>query len=272
MSDAHHLAGLAADLALTGGSRAMLHFGRLDQLTFEEKPDIRNSAANLVSEADRDVEALLRRRLAEERPEDGFAGEETEEVVASRSGLTWVIDPIDGTLNFAYGRPDWVVSVAVVDETGASVAGAIYIPVLGSLYVAARDEGATLNGVALRPKVLPGLSHALLELGHGRVLSPYLPAIVEEFTPTRGMRRSGSAALALSSLASGEADAVYLPELKHWDYAAGLLIAQEAGARCEQFQVDGVPVLLGAVPSVYDDYVAGVGRRIALEPVPHHVA
>ena len=258
------LASMAADLAILGGSLAMRHFGRLDQLVFDEKADAHNAASNLVSEADREVENLLRDRLATERPFDGFAGEESEDPGESGSGLTWVIDPIDGTLNFAYGRIDWVVSVAVVDSEGVALAGAVLHPVLDRLYMAARGDGARLNGLPAHVNQPRDLGHTLVEIGHGRALSGYLPSLVEEFTPARGLRRCGSAALALCYLAGGLADAVYLPELKLWDYAAALLIAEEAGAFSEQFVVDDEPVLLATAPSVYDDFRAGVSKHIPL--------
>jgi len=259
------LTAIAADLAFSGGQVAMRYFSRLDQLIFEEKADEFNAASNLVSEGDRAVQDLIRHQLERSRPGDGFLGEENGGTTESRTGLTWVVDPIDGTLNFAYGRPDWAVSVAVVDGDGTALAGAVYVPVLKDLYMASRGGGATLNGRPLRLAGPTDLAHTLLELGHGRRLSHFLPALVERFTPTRGLRRCGSAALSLCYVAAGKSDAAYWAELKHWDYAAGLLIAEEAGALSTQLVVEDEPVLLVAAPGIHSQFVAAVRECFGLE-------
>src|SRR5690554_4604823 len=131
----------------------------------------KSSVVDIVTAADQEVERLVRARLAAERPGDGFLGEESGSGVGE-SGLTWVVDPIDGTVNYAYGSPNWAVSIAVVEgepdpSTWRALAGVVYSPLLGEVYEAAAGAGAELNGSAIRVAPSVELAHALIGTGFG---------------------------------------------------------------------------------------------------------
>ncbi|MCU1527975.1 MAG: inositol monophosphatase [Frondihabitans sp.] len=197
----------------------------------------KSSAVDIVTFADREVEAFIRRRLLELRPDDGFCGEES---VASSgtSGLTWVVDPIDGTVNFLYGIPLYAVSIAVVEGepdplTWRALAGCVFNPASGEEYAAARGGGAHLNGTRLAPSTPADLSQSLLATGfaydpvrrveQGRLLGGLLGRV-------RDIRRGGAASLDLCYVAAGRLDAYVERGLNPWDHAAGALVAEEAGA------------------------------------------
>ena len=193
--------------------------------------ETKTSASDPVSAADRASEKLITDGLTAARPGDGLLGEEGASK-ASSTGLTWVIDPLDGTVNYLYGRLDWCVSIAVEDEHGG-LAGAVHQPHTRMTWSAARGEGAQRNGTTLGPMREVGLAAALVSTGFSYLperraeqadyLSRVLPAV-------RDIRRGGSAALDLCSVADGTSDAYYEHVIQPWDIAAGALIAREAGA------------------------------------------
>ena len=199
-----------------------------------------------VTIVDTETERLLRDRLADLRPGEYVLGEEgggTSDDSAGRP--TWVVDPIDGTVNFVYGLPAYVVSVAVQVD-GQSVAGAIANVVDGALYSAARNHGAHVRRGAttapLRCSQVEDLSMSLVGTGFG--YDPQLrrrqAAILARLLPrVRDIRRLGSAALDLCLVAAGQLDAYYEDNLNVWDWAAGALIAAEAGALVRVPQVSG---------------------------------
>jgi myo-inositol-1(or 4)-monophosphatase len=186
---------------------------------------------------DQAVEKLLRRRLAQARPGDGVLGEEGG-LQPGSTGLTWVLDPIDGTVNYLYGIPAYAVSVALVsgDPTSPggwqSVAGCVHQPTSGLTWTAALGQGARLGARRLRLRPPPELSAALLATGFGyqvprrigqaRVLTGVLPRV-------RDIRRIGSAALDLCAVATGTVDAYYERGVQVWDMAAAALVLTEAG-------------------------------------------
>ena len=185
----------------------------------------------MVSDADRDAEALIRDLLAAERPEDGMLGEEGADE-ESRSGRRWVVDPLDGTTNYLYRFPSWCVSVALEDGEGAAV-GVVHDPLRGESFTAVRGEGACLDGTSITVSGADSLGSALVATGFGYdserramqagVLTRVLPAV-------RDVRRAGAAALDLCMVACGRLDGYYERGLHAWDWAAGSLIAAEAGA------------------------------------------
>lgn len=191
----------------------------------------KSSSTDIVTVMDQQAERLVVERIAAARPDDGFLGEEGA-AVEGTSGVTWVIDPIDGTVNYLYGIPSYAVSVAarVGDEV---VAGAVVNPVSGETWSAVRGQGAWLDGRPIRVNPAPELAMALVATGFGygperrarqaRILCTVLPLI-------RDVRRAGAASLDLCALACGRVDAVYEQGLKPWDLAAGGLVAEEAGA------------------------------------------
>ena len=192
----------------------------------------KSSATDPVTDADRDAEALLRERIGASRPGDAILGEEGG-AVAGESGLRWVIDPLDGTVNFLYGLPTWSVSVACEDETGG-VVGVVFDPTADELFAAVRGAGATLNGRPIAASDCGRLDHALIATGFS-----YRPderaaqagTVARILPEVRDIRRAGSAALDLCSVACGRVDGFYEIGIRHWDRAAGMLLVTESGGR-----------------------------------------
>ncbi len=191
----------------------------------------KTSATDPVSEADRAAERLIAARLAEVRPDDGLLAEEGQARRRGSSGLRWVVDPLDGTVNFLYGVPTWCVSVACEDETG-SVVGVVHDPNRDETFRAARGGGAWCGERRLAVRAGADLAQTLVATGFA-----YAPAVRGEWgadvadllTRVRDVRRGGSAALDLAWTAAGRFD-VYLEfGLQPWDWAAGSLLVAEAG-------------------------------------------
>lgn len=226
------LVALAETLARAAGR--LVHDGRPERVAVAAT---KSSPIDVVTAMDLASEALLRSMLAEHRPDDGVLGEE-EGYVPGTSGLTWVLDPIDGTVNYLYGIPAYAVSVAVVagepdPERWTAVAGCVFSVADGRTYTAGRGTGAYLDGRELHINAAPDLATSLLGTGFGYVTQRRRAQarIVAEVLPqVRDIRRIGSAALDLCSLASGGLDLYYERGLNPWDLAAGALVAQEAGA------------------------------------------
>jgi len=203
----------------------------------------KSSDQDVVTAMDLASESLLRSRLAELRPDDAILGEE-EAFRPGTSGVTWVVDPIDGTVNYLYGSPAYAVSVAAVvgpDPTAApdpatwtAVAGCVFAPEDGRTFVAGRGAGATLDGVVLRVGAARPLIDSLVGTGFGYVAARRRSQgrIVAELLPqVRDIRRVGCASLDLCAIAAGTLDLYYERGLQPWDLAAGALVAQEAGAQ-----------------------------------------
>ena len=194
----------------------------------------KSSPIDVVTEADTACEELIRQRLLGARPSDGFLGEEGDDV-AGTSGIRWIVDPIDGTVNYLYGIPQYAVSIAAArgDEV---VAGVVLSPVSGLEYAATLGAGATCNGRPIEVRRPPGLEQSLVGTGFGyetEVRTRGAQAVARMLPRVRDIRRQGSCALDLCAVASGQLDA-YVEEGPHiWDYAAGGLIAIEAGAALE---------------------------------------
>jgi myo-inositol-1(or 4)-monophosphatase len=208
----------------------------------EREVSSKSTPTDLVSEADRTSERAIRALLSERRPGDGFLGEE-EGSVDSHNGLSWVVDPLDGTVNFLFGIPQWCVSVAVSDAAGA-LAGAVFDPNRDELFTATRHGRPMLSGPAgtvelMGPQprgrtepaqeelsgsmVATGLAYdADVRAAQARVLARLAPRV-------RDIRRFGSAALDLTWTAAGRYDAYFERTVKPWDIAAGALICERAG-------------------------------------------
>jgi len=230
-----------------------------------------------VTVVDTETEALLRRRLAELRPGDAVLGEEGGGPASAVAigAVTWVLDPIDGTVNFVYGIPVYAVSVAAQVD-GISVAGAVADVVSGEIYSAGKGLGAHVTDAdgrrVLRCTEVTELSMALVGTGFGysprrrtaqaRLLAELLPQV-------RDVRRMGSAALDLCMVAAGRLDAHYEHGLHVWDWAAGALIAAESGAQVlvADDAVDGGLVLAGA-PAVAAALHDALRRLDGLAPLP----
>lgn len=196
----------------------------------------KSSPIDIVTAADRAAEDLIRGRLAALRPADGFLGEESGGA-SGTSGLTWVVDPIDGTVNYLYGLPNWSVSIAVVEGepdpgTWTALAGAVAAPMLGELYWASAGGGAFVGDRRLHVRDAVPLDRALVATGfhytqdirtnQARVAQPLLARV-------RDLRRAGGAAIDLAYVAAGRIDAYFEQGLNPWDQAAGALLVREAG-------------------------------------------
>ena len=191
----------------------------------------KSSATDIVTAMDQAAERLLVEHIRAERPDDGFLGEEGA-AEPGTSGVTWVLDPIDGTVNYLYAIPAYGVSIGV--RSGPDVVvGVVCNPATGETWAARRGHGATLDGRPITVNPVTDLAMALVATGFGyessrrarqaEILCAVLPRV-------RDIRRAGAASLDLCALACGRVDAYYERGLKPWDLAAGGLIAAEAGA------------------------------------------
>ena len=196
----------------------------------------KSTPTDLVSEADLESERAIKSLLARRRPDDGFVGEEGGEEQGS-SGLSWVVDPLDGTVNFLFGIPQWCVSVAVRDGAG-TLAGAVYDPNRDELFAATRDGSPTLSGpggvVELVGSERDELASAMVATGlayDAKVRAAQAQVLARAVPQVRDIRRFGSAALDLAWTAAGRFDAYFERTVKQWDIAAGALICERAGLR-----------------------------------------
>lgn len=235
------LLSLAEEAARAAGTTLLDRYGHVGGI--EQK----SSATDPVSDADRAAEALLVGRILDARPADGIVGEEGADR-PTNSGLRWVLDPLDGTVNYLYGFPAWGVSVACEDDRGTLV-GVVYDPPRDEMFTAVRGEGAHLASTPLRVNDPVSLERALVATGfaydagerarQGRILASLLPRV-------RDVRRGGSAALDLCWLAAGRVDGFYEDTISRWDWAAGALVAAEAGASLSGPPAGGEQMLVAA--------------------------
>ncbi|MFI1373748.1 inositol monophosphatase family protein [Streptomyces longwoodensis] len=196
----------------------------------------KSSPIDVVTEMDIAAEKLITTLIAERRPDDGFLGEEGASGDGT-SGVRWVIDPLDGTVNYLYGLPTWAVSIAA-EQDGETVAGVVEIPMRGESYHAVRGGGAWATGTwegtrALACRPAPPLDQALVSTGFNYVteVRTRQAEVAARLVPLlRDIRRGGSAAVDLCDVAAGRLDGYYERGLHPWDLAAGDLIAREAGA------------------------------------------
>ena len=193
---------------------------------------VREKAASddLVSQADTETETAVREVLARQRPHDAVLGEESGARVGS-SGVNWLVDPIDGTTNYLYGRSDWAVSVAATDADGRLLVGMVVEPALGRCTWASAGAGTWADGRRVPPLSQTDLGRALIELNLGLPSQkPHAGRVVDALVfRVRDVRRGGSAATALAQVATGRCDAAWLPGLQPWDCGAGVLLVLEAG-------------------------------------------
>lgn len=219
----------------------------------------KSSDTDVVTSADTAAEELLRDRLRTLRPGDAVLGEEGGGEASEPGRVCWVLDPIDGTVNYLYGIPWYAVSVAATLD-GHSVAGAIVEPASGRVWSAAEGSGATLDGHRLRASGVDRLDRALVGTGfsyrselrarQGELAGALLPR-------ARDLRRFGSAALDLCAVAAGWLDGYYEHAIQPWDWAAGALIASEAGAVVRPPALPGAggptPMIVAAAPGVFGE-------------------
>jgi myo-inositol-1(or 4)-monophosphatase len=228
--DAAALADLALDIAREAGALARRR--RSEGVAIAAT---KSALADIVTEADREVEALIRARLDAERPDDGFLGEETG-AERGASGITWVVDPIDGTVNYAYGIPHYGVSIAAVEgepepAEWSALAGVVYAPATDEAFTAMRGAGAHLGSRRLAVSEV-GSAGALLATGFGYDPATHagdLARLGRVMPVARDIRRAGAASLDLAYVASGRLDGYFERGLQPWDHAAGALLVEEAG-------------------------------------------
>lgn len=253
MTAHHELLGIAEELARAAGDMALR--GRKSG---ELAATTKSSPTDMVTQYDKASEELITSGLASRRPHDGIIGEEGSSV-SGTSGITWHIDPIDGTSNFYFDIPMWAVSIGVVDSHGPLI-GAVYAPALGEMYTAIRDEGAFLNGSPIHVRDNSQLSDALVCTGfsyrvHER--TQHAQRVASMITYIRDIRRFGAAAIDLCFVACGRYDAYFEEHLHSWDLVAGQVIATEAGALVTNYSGGSVTPaqVLAAQPGVQQQLI-----------------
>ena len=243
---AESLAREAGDMALRGRKS-----GPLTATT-------KSSPIDMVTKFDKASEAMITEGLAKIRPDDSIVGEEGA-AQQGTSGITWHIDPIDGTTNFYFDLPMWAVSIGAVDEHGP-LAGAVYVPALGEMFSGARTEGSTLNGMPIGVRNNHDIADALVCTGYSYRISErevHAKRVADIVMKVRDIRRFGAAAVDLCFVACGRLDAYFEEHLHSWDLIAGQVIATEAGAIISDYA--GNPVtpaqVLAATPGVHADLI-----------------
>jgi myo-inositol-1(or 4)-monophosphatase len=246
---------LAERAARAAGEVLLSYYGRAP-----EGLESKTSATDPVSDADREAERVIRELLEAERPDDGLVGEEGSRS-SGDSGRRWVVDPLDGTVNFLYGLRAWGVSVALEDEEGLAV-GVVFNPVSRECFAAERGKGATLNGQPIHVTGCRSLDRAMVATGfsyeserraeQAEILVRLLPRI-------RDLRRAGAAALDLAYVAAGRADSFYERGLKRWDEAAGLLLVHEAGGVTADLEGEPHGVVAAATQELLDELLPLLG-------------
>lgn len=249
----------AATAAELGGEVVRRYFRRLASGQADEK-----AANDWVTAADRESEEVIFRFLSRATPEIGFLGEERGR--SGRDAEQWVVDPLDGTLNFVRGFPHFAVSVALV-RSGQVEVGAIYDPMRDEMFTAKRNCGAFRNGEQLRVSGRGGLAGAFVTTGFPfrihRHLEAFLGVFRDVFPIAAGLRRPGAAALDLAHVGAGIFDAFFEFGLSAWDIAAGALVVTEAGGVVSN--LDGGPEVLAAgnvvagTPAVHRELLALIG-------------
>jgi myo-inositol-1(or 4)-monophosphatase len=259
--DAEALLRLAVNAASEAG--ALLASWRGD--IRPEVIDTKSSPTDVVTEMDRRSEALITERIRGSRPGDTVLGEEGGQTTGAAASpgvpgrVRWVVDPLDGTVNYLYGLPDWAVSIAA-EVDGVVVAGVVEVPRFGETFTAVAGQGAWLRRrdtvAALHCNSPVALGQALVGTGfgydsgrrqvQGEIIAKLLPQV-------RDIRRGGSAAVDLCSVAAGRMDAFFERGLNYWDYAAGGLIAREAGAMVGGLggQPESTSMAVAAGPELY---------------------
>lgn len=223
----------------------------------------KSTPTDLVSDADLQAERLIREGIARARPHDALLGEEGDDR-PGRSGLRWVVDPLDGTVNFLFSIPHWAVSVAVQDDRG-TLAGAVFDPLRSELFTATRAGEAALGGEPIRASSCTDLATAMLATGFNydaRVRAAQAKVLDGLISRVRDIRRFGSAALDLAWTAAGRYDAYFERGVRLWDVAAGVLICERAGLQVRELdEREDLPWgVLVAPPGLVDELLELVDR------------
>ena len=221
--------------------------------------NVKSTAVDFATQMDHASEEFIVATLLGARPHDGIIGEEGA-ARESLSGITWVIDPLDGTVNYFYGLPGWNISIAAKDEAGVIV-GVVHAPTISSTWSAIRGGGAMLNGLPISCNDPVELDRALIGTGFSYSLQArvHQSAVIHELIPrVRDIRRNGAAAVDLCQVATGAMDGYFESGLKEWDLAAGGLIAREAGALVSGYEAGeaGEEMVIAAGPHLHATLVS----------------
>lgn len=223
-------------LLLDAGARLRKHYGRVRTIRFKA-----GSITNLVTNVDQEIEAFIKNKIHKAFPKDSILAEESE-IEKADAKRWWIIDPLDGTTNFAHGLPIFSISIGL-EINGKVVAGGVYNPVQEEFFFAVKGRGATYNRKKITVSETRKLEQSLLVTGfpydihdHPERSLPYFNALIQQ---AQGVRRLGSAAIDLCYLAMGRFDGFFEVHLNPWDTAAGMLILLEAGGKITDF--DGRP-------------------------------
>jgi myo-inositol-1(or 4)-monophosphatase len=232
------------------------------------KPRVRafKGAQDYVLESDAEVERTIRAGLLKAFPKDSFFGEEGG---GDFGRDVWVVDPIDGTANFARGIPHWCISIAFCRDLRTEV-GVIYQPISGEMYAARRGAGATLNGKPIKVSGLTDVRQAAIEAGWSsrRAIEPYVASVEHLYRAGAEVRRHGSGALGLAFTADGRIEGYCELHMNSWDALAGLLLLEEAGGWTYDFLAPGAAALrdgnlvLGCTPAMKDIMAEAMGLPI----------
>jgi len=255
---------IAIEIAREAGAILREGFDRPKKITYKGEVD-------LVTESDRRSEELVVTRLNKHFPDHGIVAEEGART-AARTKYCWHVDPLDGTTNFAHGYPCFAVSIGLVEE-GEPIVGVVFNPVANELFTAVRGEGAYLNENRIHVSPVEKLAHSLVATGfptHLRKKSSNMEYYWQFTLRTHGVRRDGSAALDLCSVACGRFDAYWEFGLSSWDTAAGVLLVKEAGGMVtdlagQPYRLGGPSLIAsnGHIHAELREVAAGIAERVA---------
>ena len=261
-ADRQQLLAIASEAAQAAGALLSERFEAGGKLGVSSK----STPTDLVSEADLASQRAIRELISARRPDDSFLAEEEGADTAGTTGLQWVVDPLDGTINFVFGIPLWCVSIAVRDAD-ATLAGVIHCPLVGETFTAVRgDDAPQLNGEAIVPakRRAESLAQALVATGFAydaAVRANQAEVVRELIGSIRDIRRCGAAALDLAWTAAGRFDAFFERTVKVWDTAAGALLCECAGLEVHELpDRPGLPAgILAATPELAGQLLELIG-------------
>jgi len=255
-------------------------FIRTRRLDHVEVANTKSSGTDVVTEVDKASERLIFERLQELRPQDGFLGEEGGSD-DSQSGITWVVDPIDGTTNFLYNIPHYAVSIAAVDgpptpDQWTLLAGCVVNPTTGDVFTAGSGLGAFRGSTALSVREPVDIQQALVLTGfaYGAHFRKHQAKLLEDVLPrVRDLRRMGTASLDLAMIAQGMADVYFERTISPWDFAGGAIVVQEAGGVVTGLHgaAPGREAVFAGHPEMvarFHDLVCEFGGDIPLSDIP----
>jgi myo-inositol-1(or 4)-monophosphatase len=245
MTDTQQLLDLALKIARQAGELLVDHPASWD-LT------VKSTAIDIATQMDIASEKLIVESILSARPDDGIIGEEGASR-ESKSGVTWIIDPVDGTVNYFYGLPGWAISIAAKDENGTLV-GVVHSPTVNATWHASKGGGAFLNDVKIACNDPVELNRALISTGFAydvQVRTEQLKIVNALLPQIRDLRRIGSAAADICHVATGMVDGYFETGLFEWDLAAAELIAREAGATVTTRAWHGLKLTVAAGPHLF---------------------